>query len=369
MERSSRKVICHIVGARPNFVKLAPVFHALSSNDQVEQLVVHTGQHYDDNMSKLLLSQLDIGEPDINLGIGSGTHAEQTGRVMIALEPVLAEHKPDWLIVYGDVNSTIAAALVASKLNIKIAHVEAGLRSYDWSMPEEINRVLTDRVSDLLLTHSREAEQNLAKEGIPAERIKFVGNVMVDSLVKLLPEATEAARPLIAQHNGRPITLATIHRGALTQNMDRVKDLLESLGRLAELSDVIFPIHPGTSAHIARHGLESLLEPLSTTPPLGYLEFLGIQAAATLIVTDSGGVQEESSFLGIPCLTVRENTERPVTVNQGSNTLIGFDFERLSELGKSIIKRSAGRSSETSPIEGWDGHAGERIADILAPRT
>jgi len=366
MASTSNITICHIIGARPNFVKLAPVYHALAANDNVEQTIVHTGQHYDDNMSSLLLSQLKMPEPDINLGIGSGSHAEQTGRVMIALEPVLIEKNPDWLVVYGDVNSTLAATLVASKMGTKIAHVEAGLRSFDWDMPEEINRVITDRISDLLFTHSKEAKQHLLDEGIAEEKIKFVGNVMVDSLVQLLPEAKRTAEPILAELGAKPISLVTIHRGALTREPARVKKLLESLGILAKVSTVVFPIHPGTSTYIAEHGLESLLAPLNTTPPLGYLEFLGIQAAATLVVTDSGGVQEESSYLGVPCLTVRENTERPVTITEGTNTLIGFDFDRLAQAGTEIIETSLDHSTrETTSIDGWDGKASLRIAQIL----
>ena len=366
MERTGKTTICHIVGARPNFVKLAPVYHELASVGNVEQTVVHTGQHYDDNMSALLLSQLKMPEPDINLGIGSGTHAEQTGRVMIALEPVLRETNPDWLVVYGDVNSTLASTLVASKMGIKIAHVEAGLRSFDWDMPEEINRVITDRLSDLLFTHSSEAGQHLLDEGIAPDNIKFVGNVMVDSLVELLPDAKRTAQPILDELRGQPITLVTIHRGALTQNPVRVEKLLKALGQLAKVSAVVFPVHPGTSAYISDHDLESLLEPLETMPPLGYLEFLGIQAAATLVVTDSGGVQEESSYLGVPCLTVRENTERPVTLSEGTNTLIGFDFDRLAKDGRKVIRGSIeGPDRPTAQIDGWDGRAGARIAEIL----
>lgn len=355
-----------MVGARPNFVKLAPVYHALAAISNVDQTVVHTGQHYDDNMSSLLLSQLKMPAPDVNLGIGSGTHAEQTGGVMIGLEPVLAKRMPDWLMVYGDVNSTLAATLVASKLGIKIAHVEAGLRSFDRSMPEEINRIVTDRLSDLLFTHSPEAETNLISEGISKDKIHQVGNVMVDSLVKLLPEAKRTAKPFITKYSDRPITLVTFHRGALTGRAERVRGLLDSLKRISSVSNVVFPVHPGTAAEIERHGLKDQLEFLEITPPLGYLEFLGIQTAASLVITDSGGVQEETSFLGTPCLTVRENTERPVTITQGSNRLVGYDFELLATLAMELVEKSVAGDSPVRPIIPlWDGHSGERVAEII----
>ena len=352
--------ILHVIGARPNFMKLAPVHSALES-EGARQTVVHTGQHYDRSMSDVFFSELQLPDPDYNLNVGSGSHAQQTGEVMIRLEPVLIERKPDWVLVYGDVNSTVAAALVAVKLRLRVAHVEAGLRSRDRSMPEEINRVLTDQISDLLFTPSEDGDANLIAEGIGPERIRFVGNVMVDTLLKMLPSARERWPELRKRFGLGRFALLTLHRPSNVDLEGKLRPLLETLSDLSRRLPIVFPIHPRTRD--ALHELTmSLPDSLILTEPLGYLDFLALQSEATVVITDSGGVQEETTVLGVPCLTIRPNTERPVTITLGTNKLIADDALLLRREFELALE-GKGRKTTRPPL--WDGHASERIAAEL----
>ncbi len=356
--------IFHIVGARPNFMKVAPVLNALKQRENMVQTLIHTGQHYDVNMSDVFFQQLGIPAPEVNLAVGSGTHAKQTAEIMIRLEPLVVERQPDIVLVYGDVNSTVATALVCSKLGVQIGHVEAGLRSFDRTMPEEINRLVTDQLADLLFTPSEDGDENLRREGIPAEKIFRVGNVMIDSLVRLLP----AARKTLAQTtniDGLPerYALVTLHRPANVDDSVTLKGILESLLEVNRDLAVVFPAHPRTRKRIADFGLDA--GQLRVLAPLPYVDFLGLQSRATVVITDSGGIQEETTYLGVPCLTVRENTERPITVSIGTNVLVGRDREKLrGELSRVL----GGKAKKGAVPPLWDGHAGERIADILVSR-
>jgi UDP-N-acetylglucosamine 2-epimerase (non-hydrolysing) len=348
--------ILHVVGARPNFMKAAPVLRALGNLGGIKQTLVHTGQHYDANMSDVFFSQLEMPTPDVNLGVGSGSHARQTAEIMTSFEPVLLERRPDVVMVYGDVNSTIASALVSAKLGIRVGHVEAGLRAFDWTMPEEINRVVTDRLADLLFTPSEDADANLEREGVPRQKIHRVGNVMIDSLVRLLPVAAKVPR------NGFPerYALVTLHRPSNVDESKTLKVILQSLVDKSESKDVVFPVHPRTRQRIAEFGLNA--EKVNLSEPLPYIEFLALQSRAAVVITDSGGMQEETTYLGVPCLTVRNNTERPVTVSMGTNVIVGRDREKLgAELAK--VVSGNGKTGSIPPL--WDGHAGERIAAIL----
>jgi UDP-N-acetylglucosamine 2-epimerase (non-hydrolysing) len=322
----------------------------------VTQTLIHTGQHYDVNMSDVFFQQLGIPAPDVNLAVGSGTHATQTAEIMMRLEPLMAESRPDIVLVYGDVNSTVATALVCAKLGIRIGHVEAGLRSFDRTMPEEINRLVTDQLADMLFTPSEDGDENLHREGIPAEKIFRVGNVMIDSLVGLLPLAKKSSQ------NGLPqrYALVTLHRPANVDDGERLKGILESLLEVNRDLEVVFPAHPRTRKRIADFGLSA--QHLRLLDPCPYVEFLGLQSRATVVITDSGGIQEETTYLGVPCLTMRENTERPVTVSMGTNILIGSDPQKLRAEFSRVLNGSAKKGS-IPPL--WDGRASERIADIL----
>ncbi len=354
--------ILHVVGARPNFMKVAPVISALGRRDSASQTLVHTGQHYDDAMSRVFFRQLGIRAPDINLEVGQGTHAVQTAETMLRLEPVLLQKRPDLALVYGDVNSTVAAALVCSKLQIPLGHVEAGLRSFDRTMPEEVNRVLTDRVADLLFTPSADGDENLCREGIAREKIHLVGNVMVDTLVRFLPEAV--AGPVLERLPlaGRRYILVTLHRPSNVDDPAHLRRLLDALADLAREADVVFPVHPRTRRTIEGFGTPYAAPRVHLIEPIGYLEFLGLQREAALVVTDSGGIQEETTYLGIPCLTMRENTERPITVDVGTNTLVGRDPDRLRLEARRILAGDAKKGS-IPPL--WDGKASERIAAVV----
>ncbi len=349
--------VLHVVGARPNFMKLAPVMRALASHQEIKQILVHTGQHYDPNMSDVFFQQLDIPAPDVNLGVGSGSHAAQTAEIMTRLEPVIIEQKPDIVLIYGDVNSTVATAMVCAKLNVRIGHVEAGLRSFDRTMPEEINRLVTDQIADFLFTPSQDGDENLQREGIPAEKIFCVGNVMIDSLVRLLP----AARKNKVAESYERYALVTLHRPANVDNSERLKRILKSMTEVNQDLAVVFPAHPRTRKRIADFGLSA--GQLYVLDPLPYVDFLGLQCRATVVITDSGGIQEESTYLGVPCLTVRENTERPITVSVGTNVLVGHDPNKLRAELSRVLNGNAKKGS-VPPL--WDGHTGERIADILA---
>ncbi len=349
--------VLHIVGARPNFMKVAPVLNALKSREHVVQTLVHTGQHYDANMSDVFFEQLGILAPDVNLAVGSGTHARQTAEIMTRFEPLVLERKPDIVLVYGDVNSTVAAALVCAKLGIRVGHVEAGLRSFDRTMPEEINRLVTDQLADVLYTPSEDGDINLQREGIPAAKIFRVGNVMIDSLVKLLPVAQQLSK------NGLPerYALVTLHRPANVDDSATLKSVLQSLLEVNRDLSVIFPTHPRTRQRICDFGLNA--QQLQLLDPLPYVDFLALQSRATVVITDSGGIQEETTYLGVPCLTLRENTERPVTVSLGTNVLVGCDPDKLrSEL--SLVLAGKAKKGTIPPL--WDGHTAERIAALLA---
>ena len=320
--------ILHVVGARPNFMKAAPVIRALGERG-IRQTLVHTGQHYDRNMSDVFFTQLEIPNPDENLCVGSGSHAQQTAETMSRFEKVVLDRHPDLVLVYGDVNSTVSAALVCAKLLIPVGHVEAGLRSFDRTMPEEINRIVTDRLADLLFTPSEDGDENLKHEGIPAEKIHRVGNVMIDSLVRLLPAAMRFPR------NGFPdrYALVTLHRPSNVDDGETLKSILETLLELNRHTNIVFPVHPRTRRRIAEFGMN--VDALHLLEPAPYIEFLALQQRAALVITDSGGIQEETTYLGVPCLTMRDNTERPVTVTLGTNTLVGNNKEKLlSEVGR-----------------------------------
>ena len=357
--------IVHVIGARPNFMKVAPIMRAMARYpDEFEQVLVHTGQHYDAQMSEVFLEELDIPQPSVNLGVGSGSHADQTARIMSAFEPVLLEQGPDWVFVVGDVNSTLACALTAAKMGIKVAHVEAGLRSFDRTMPEEYNRLLTDQMADLLFSPSRDADENLLREGVDEGQIHFVGNVMIDTLVRLLPRA----RGLLDGAATERFVLVTLHRPTNVDEQDRLSEIVSALEEIAREVRVTFPIHPRTRSRLTAIGLGRLLDGdrrLRFIEPLGYLDFLALESRAALVVTDSGGVQEETTFLGVPCLTVRPNTERPVTVTQGTNRLVSSDREHLLKAMRESLADSTGPSTGRKPPELWDGHAAERIVDIM----
>ncbi|HSV29737.1 MAG TPA: UDP-N-acetylglucosamine 2-epimerase (non-hydrolyzing), partial [Candidatus Omnitrophota bacterium] len=350
-------ILC-VVGARPNFMKIGPVIEALKAKG-FEAPLLHTGQHYDEAMNDQFFVDLGLPRPDVNLEVGSGTHATQTAEIMRRFEPVLDELKPNAVLVVGDVNSTIACALVAAKKGIKVIHVEAGLRSYDRDMPEEINRVLTDQISDFLFTTERSAQPNLAREGIGADKVFFVGNVMIDTLLKNAARAIPAADTLKDHGLADGYTLVTLHRPS---NVDEAEVLARLVGCLVEMAadtPVVFPIHPRTKARIEAAGLMDKLTAARVIllPPQGYLQMMGLMKSARVVVTDSGGLQEETTALGVPCLTVRENTERPITIAEGTNTLVGTDAGAIMAAFRDVLATGgkAGRIPEY-----WDGRAGER---------
>jgi UDP-N-acetylglucosamine 2-epimerase (non-hydrolysing) len=357
-------------------MKIAPLMEAMQQEPSFEPLLVHTGQHYDEAMSKLFFEHLGIPKPDIDLEVGSASHAQQTAEIMRRFEPVLLEHKPQLVVVVGDVNSTIACALVAAKLHIKIAHVEAGLRSFDRDMPEEINRLLTDAISDYLFITEESALQNLEHEGIPAHKIHFVGNVMIDTLLKNSKQAE--ASPILDQlglSDQQDYAVLTLHRPSNVDVEDTLKRILTALHEVAQHIPVIFPIHPRTRKQIRQFGLEHLLSPLALNSqpapcapgihyvdPLGYLDFLKLMSNSKLVLTDSGGMQEETTVLGIPCITMRENTERPVTVSCGTNLVVGTNGDRIIE---ECMKILSGHGKKGQIPEKWDGLAAKRIVQVL----
>ena len=351
-----------VVGTRPNFVKMAPVIARLRAADPGgRHVLVHTGQHYDPIMSDVLLAELGVPKPTHLLDVGSGTHAVQTARVMERIEPVIEGERPDVVLVPGDVNSTLGAALVAAKLGVPIAHVESGLRSFDRSMPEEINRVLVDDISEFLFVHSDEAIDNLRAEGIDESRIHFVGNTMIDSLVAI--DRSVRRLDVLSEIGVRPgeFLLVTLHRPGLVDGPLLV-DVVEQLNALAREMTVVFPMHPRTLARVESLGLRLSFHMLD---PFGYYDFLALEASAAAVLTDSGGVQEETTYLGVPCFTLRDNTERPVTVRAGTNTLLGLDPERIADVLPALAERP---EAPPAPPEGWDGRASERLVDVLAER-
>lgn len=360
-----------VAGARPNFMKVAPILRALTKEGH-EGILVHTGQHYDAHMSEAFFQDLELPEPDFHLGVGSASHAVQTARIMEAFEPVLREVNPDWVVVVGDVNSTVACALVSVKLKhelgVRIAHVEAGLRSRDWRMPEEVNRVLTDRIADLLLTPSRDAEPNLRAEGIPEERIRFVGNVMIDTLLHQLTRARARDLPAELGLEKGGYAVATLHRPSNVDEAPALRTALEALGRVSrDLLPVVLPLHPRTRKNVARFDLDGVLDPMMVLPPVGYREMVSLLDGAALVLTDSGGLQEETTALGIPCVTLREQTERPVTLSQGTNRMAPWPLTVDGVVSTARSAASRGRRvPEGGGPEGWDGRAAERIVHALA---
>ena len=348
--------ILHVVGARPNFMKAAPVCRALSARSGTRQTLVHTGQHYDNNMSDVFFSQLSMPAADMNLEVGSGSHAQQTAEVMRRFEPIVLERKPDMVVVYGDVNSTMAAALVCAKLQVPVAHVEAGLRSFDRTMPEEVNRLVTDQLADLLFSHCEDADINLLREGVSQEKIHNVGNVMIDSLIRFLPLAERH------ELNGLPerFALVTLHRPSNVDDGRVFGGILKSLLEISERLPIVFPVHPRTRYAISAFDLD--VSSLHLLTPLPYIEFLALERRAVAVITDSGGVQEETTYLRVPCITLRDNTERPVTLSLGTNVLVGHDGEKLRSEMCNIIDGKV-KPGTIPPL--WDGHAGERIAEIL----
>jgi UDP-N-acetylglucosamine 2-epimerase (non-hydrolysing) len=354
-----------VAGARPNFMKIAPIIGALQRFPSLfAPVIVHTGQHYDDKLSRVFFEELGIPRPDVNLNVGSGTHAQQTAAVMAAFEPVLVEQRAQLVLVVGDVNSTIACALVASKLGVAVAHVEAGLRSFDRTMPEEINRVLTDQISDLLFTTEASAEENLRREGIDPVKVHFVGNVMIDTLLAHRERARALCVPRQFGVAPRQYGLLTLHRPSNVDDPVVFERLVEAVGTIARDVPVIFPVHPRTRPVVER-SVEAarLVEEgrLRLVDPLGYLEFLGLMDSSRVVLTDSGGVQEETTILAVPCLTLRENTERPVTISDGTNRLVGTDPQRIVGAWRHLSTQ--GVSASVPPL--WDGRAAERIVEVL----
>ena len=356
--------IIGVVGARPNFMKIAPIVRAFETTD-IDFVLVHTGQHYDHRMSQSFFDELGIPAPGINLEVGSGSHAVQTAEVMKRFETVCLEQKPDWVLVVGDVNSTAACSLVAAKLGIRIAHVEAGLRSRDRSMPEEVNRLVTDVLSDLLLTTCDEADRNLLAEGVPADKIRMVGNTMIDTLARMLPLARKLDMPARLGVTPGEYAVLTLHRPSNVDHRETLQDLLGTLERIQERLPIVFPIHPRTRRNIDDLGLLDTIKGLGgirLCDPLSYLEFLNLYSQSRLVLTDSGGIQEETSWLRIPCVTLRENTERFVTVELGSNYLVGTDRAAILEVVGDILD---GRGKPGGDIPLWDGHTAGRIRDLF----
>jgi UDP-N-acetylglucosamine 2-epimerase (non-hydrolysing) len=361
--------IISVVGARPNFMKVAPIhkaFEELKKKNKelkIDHLICHTGQHYDEKMSEIFFDELELPKPDFYLGVGSGTHAEQTAKVMIEFEKVLINEKPDLIIVVGDVNSTAACSIVAVKMGIKIAHVEAGLRSCDRTMPEEINRLLTDQIADYLFVTEKSGIENLKREGVSDNKIFFVGNVMIDSLVHYLPKSEKSNIRSELNIDTEKFVLITLHRPANVDSRDFLKELVSFLNDLAARRPIIFPIHPRTSKNLKKYNIAHLLSKnVHLTEPIGYIDFLCLTKNAELIITDSGGIQEESTYLGVQCITVRDNTERPITVEVGTNQLIGTDLGKVKRTALEVLE---GKTKNGSIPELWDGHAAERIAAVL----
>ena len=348
--------VLNVVGARPNFMKIAPIVEEMKEVRDLTSILLHTGQHYDDGMSDVFFRDLGIPIPDVYLGVGSGTHAEQTARIMVEFEKVCLREKPDLVVVVGDVNSTMACAIVAAKLLIPVAHVEAGLRSFDRTMPEEINRLVTDAVAELLFTTSRDADENLKREGVDPSKIHFVGNVMIDTLLKHREKAAT-----VHIDKPRQYALVTLHRPSNVDDPTVLRPILESLEEISQTMPVLFPIHPRTQKHVRDFGL-SMTNGIRTMEPLGYLEFLNLESTATLVLTDSGGLQEETTILGVPCLTLRRNTERPVTITHGTNIMVGPHKDRILDAFRRIIN---GDWKPSDPPELWDGHAASRIVRII----
>ncbi len=363
LSRALKKIIL-VAGARPNFMKIAPIHKALIATKRYKPILLHTGQHYDEKMSKIFFDELGLPKPDIYLGVGSGSHAEQTAKIMIEFEKVLLKEVPDLVIVVGDVNSTLACSIVAAKLLVPVAHVEAGLRSYDRTMPEEINRIVTDSISDLLFVSEPSGMHNLINEGVPDEKMFFVGNVMIDSLVEHMPKANES--PILEQLNLKPktYTLVTLHRPSNVDEKQNLEKILRIFEAISAKSKIVFPIHPRTKKMLEQFGLMETVSRIGVQliEPQGYIEFLKLMKEAQLVLTDSGGVQEETTVLQVPCLTMRENTERPITIEVGTNLLVGTEEKEVIEAALKVL---SGKVKKGLIPEKWDGRAAERIVAQL----
>ena len=365
MTETNKKIkIIHVVGARPNFVKIANIVRACSAADRIESILVHTGQHYSANMSASFFDELDIPHPDINLEVGSGSHAQQTGEIIKRFEPVLLEHRPTLVLVVGDVNSTAAAALVAVKLGVKVAHVEAGLRSFDRTMPEEINRLVTDAISDLLFITEPSAQANLEREGVDKSRIHYVGNVMIDTLERHRDKALRSTILDTLGLNGSSYGVLTLHRPSNVDHREIFNGILDALEAIQRDMAVVLPAHPRTIKNMESIGLMERIRQmpnLRVIEPLGYLDFLKLMTEARIVLTDSGGIQEETTILGVPCLTIRENTERPITLTEGTNQLVGCDPQRILD----GYRRALNEPAQHRRPKFWDGQAAQRIVDVL----
>src|SRR5437588_6901634 len=371
MNSKGTKVL-NVAGARPNFMKVAPIAAAMKRRSaEFQPILVHTGQHYDAGMSDAFFRDLEMPEPDVHLGVGSGSHAAQTAAIMQAFEPVVETEKPDWVIVVGDVNSTIACALVCAKLGVKVAHVEAGLRSRDRTMPEEINRLLTDQIADLLFTPSQDADANLRAEGIPGERIRFVGNIMIDSLLANLDRAKRSTVRKDLDLDNRNYAVLTLHRPSNVDEKISFGRILSALEEIARLVPIVFPAHPRTRKMIEELGLAGRVERIKgllVLDPVGYLDFLQLLSNACLVLTDYGGIQEETTVLGVPCITLRENTERPITVDMGTNTIAGTDTTKIIAAANRALDNPPDKSKLRVP-ELWDGRTADRILDALIEKS
>ena len=358
-------VMC-ICGARPNFMKVAPLAQAFAANGGIRSSIIHTGQHYDEKMSDLFFKQLAIPTPDVNLEVGSGTHAQQTAEIMKRFEPVVVKRHPDFVLVVGDVNSTIACTLVAAKLGIRTVHVEAGLRSFDRTMPEEVNRILTDSISDLLMVSEPSGVTNLSREGVPPSRVHLVGNVMIDTLLKNKAQANES--DILEQLNieAKHFSVLTLHRPSNVDDVESMSRILDALEQIAVRMPIIFPVHPRTRMNLSKLGLEPRIDQnprLRLIEPLGYLQFLKLMSESAMVLTDSGGMQEETTILRVPCLTLRDNTERPITVEQGTNILVGTDPGRIVEEAEKIVA-DGGKCGNVPDL--WDGSAAQRITEVIS---
>jgi len=358
--------VINVVGARPNFMKIAPIQRVMQKSAYIKPFLVHTGQHYDEKMSKLFFTDLELPEPDVYLNIGSGSHAIQTAKIMIEFEKVLEKEKPDLILVVGDVNSTAACSLVASKMGVKIGHVEAGLRSFDRDMPEEINRIVTDSISDYLFVTEQSGLENLKNEGIPDSKVFFTGHVMIDSLIYFLEKAKKSDILDKMQLNGTPYVLVTLHRPSNVDVKENLEKLLDAFEVVGQNLKIVFPIHPRTKKMIDNFALDQKVKSnknLILTDPIGYLDFMKLMHNSKLCLTDSGGIQEETTYLGIPCITMRENTERPITVDIGTNVIVGSNTDLIIQETEKILqgKQKIGKIPEL-----WDGRAAERIVEVLA---
>ncbi|MGQ9524080.1 MAG: non-hydrolyzing UDP-N-acetylglucosamine 2-epimerase [Armatimonadota bacterium] len=361
--------VINVVGARPNFMKIAPIMREMQRREHFHPILLHTGQHYDDAMSRVFFDDLNIPRPDIYLGVGSGSHAEQTARIMVEFERIVAEQRPDLVLVVGDVNSTLACSVVAAKMQVPVAHVEAGLRSFDRTMPEEINRLVTDALSSLLFTTERSANENLLREGHSADRIHFVGNVMIDTLLASAERAEQSNILERLSIEDKGYAVLTLHRPGNVDDPAVLSRILDGLEQVQKRVQVVFPAHPRTSARFEAFGLSErvqAMDGLRVIEPLGYLDFLKLMAHAKLVLTDSGGLQEETTVLGVPCLTLRENTERPVTITEGTNVLVGTSPEAIVRETLKVLEEGGNQAPRVvRRPELWDGHAAERITAVL----